>query len=155
MEGFEADLRRRLSLLETTLADASPSGLADRRHSRLTPLTWLAAAALLAAAFASGAGARELMDHGWSTSGLFNPGGALHCSGIQGMVPSEAAPILAALEYEVTWQVEDDDRQTHSYQTRVAPSRGQVFEGIQKGVELVIVVELDHAIPRQSYGCDD
>lgn len=106
-----------------------------------------AAAALLVVAFADGT-ARELVprelveDPDWVTSGLFTRGGALYCSGLQGMMPTKAAPILSALGCEVTWQIEDRDASTHTYQTTTAPSQGRIDEGLQNRRELVIVVML-------------
>ncbi|MFN8519597.1 MAG: hypothetical protein U0667_09500 [Chloroflexota bacterium] len=47
------------------------------------------------------------------------------------MTPSKA-PILAELGYDVTWQIEGWPG-TRSYQTKVAPDEGFLFDGITKG----------------------
>ncbi len=64
----------------------------------------------------------------------------MYCSGIQGMVPSKAAPLLSSLGYHVTWQVDDKAAHTTS-QTIVPPAQGLIIEGIQNGRQLVVVVD--------------
>lgn len=150
-ERFDDELRQRLNQLETNLADAS--GVAPRSFAgprpRLSTLTFFAAIALVVVGFAGGVAARELVsDPAWVTSGLFTRGGALYCSGIQGMVPSDAAPVLAGLGYDVTWQVEDRRAGT-STQTTEPPTYGHIIEGVQNDRRLVIVLEQhdDELIP--------
>jgi hypothetical protein len=56
------------------------------------------------------------------------------------MVPSDAAPVLAGLGYDVIWQVEDRHNRS-STQTTVPPTYGHIIEGVQNGRRLVIVAE--------------
>ena len=86
--------------------------------------------------------------------GLFTPGQPLHCSGVDRMTPAEAAPVLEALGYDVTWQVEDRDRLT-SGQTREPPKSGFIIEGIVHGRAMVLVVEVgSRATPAKVAPCD-
>lgn len=156
-ERFDDELRQRMSQLERNLADATvavPRPFAGHPRPRLTTLTWIAAIALLVVGFAGGVAARELVsDPAWITSGLFTRGGALYCSGIQGMVPADAAPVLAGLGYDVIWQVEDRRART-STQTTVPPTYGHIIEGVQNGRRLVIVLAQhdDQLVP---HSCPD
>ncbi len=145
----DEEMMDRMLRLEATMPPTAPMPVARRRGR---PRGWLlVASAALVLAFGGGAVARELVDHGWHDSGLFTPGGALYCTSLRNMVPSEAAPILKAMGYEVTWQIENGPG-TKSYQTDIAPTAGYLDEGISKGRRMVILVDYQKQSPAH---CDE
>lgn len=133
----DAELRGRLLGLEATMPLSRPPRA--RRSSRL--LAAGAAVALLASAFAGGAVAREIAQQSaWRSSGVFTPGGPLHCSDLQNMKPREAAPLLEALGYRVLWQDEHVPG-ARVVQTEVPPEGGFLTEGISKGRDLILLAD--------------
>jgi hypothetical protein len=144
-------IHARLSRLEASMPPVGLPTPARGRPASRRRVILAGAAGVLVLAFAGGTVAREWVDHGWHDSGLFTPGGALHCTVLRNMVPSEAAPILKSMGYEVTWQLEGFPG-TRSYQTDIAPTTGYLDEGISKGHRMVIMVDYEKQLPSR---CED
>ena len=156
-ERFDDEFRARLGRLEADLAEDVPPApriVGRRAAPRLTPLSLVASLALLVIGFIAGCTTHQLAwdrDH----PALFSNGGALYCSGIQEMAPPEAALALAALGYDVTWQVED-----HAAHTVVLasepPDSGRLAAAVQMGPEaadLQVVVQLDDTYQHVNFYC--
>lgn len=141
MNDQDAHIRQRMLALESGLQ----LGAARRPDRRRRLGLIVAAGVAFGAAFAGGALARDLVeDHSWRGAGLFTPGGPLYCTDLQGMSPREAAPILEALGYHVTWQDERGD--AGGRQSEIPPDSGYVTDGISKGRQLIVLAD-DEPLP--------
>jgi hypothetical protein len=119
-----------------------------RRSRRLGIVAGLVAVMLLSGA--AGAAVHQVMTGVTGSSGVFSPGGPLACSPIQHMNPVDADEALAALGYDVTWQIEyralDGEHHDHeSTMSSTPPADGYVIEGVLEGRHLLLVVEIGPA----------
>lgn len=137
----DAEIHERLRLLEASLPGVVVREQPQRRTKVSLLLALLAAALLIA--FGLGVSAGHIGRDGViGHEDVFGPGQVLACSSVRNMVPSDAAPLLAALGYHVTWQLEGFPN-TRSNQTEVPPNEGHIFGGFARGNELVLIVEHD------------
>jgi hypothetical protein len=139
LDPFDTQLRGRMERLEASLPHKAP--FPRRSTSRAK---WTAGViALVLAALTTGValGATVFSDAVRGHPGLFAPGGALQCSGIQEMSPPQAANVLEELGYSVTWQIENRDDGS-SIQSPRPPTEGYVIEGVLNGRDMTLVVEV-------------
>jgi hypothetical protein len=117
-----------------------------RRGRRLGIAAGLIAAMLLSGA--AGAAVHQVMTGVTGSPGVFSPSGPLACSPIQHMNPVDADKALAALGYDVTWQIEYralNPDQNKSTMSSTPPAVGYVIEGVLEGRHLLLVVEIGPA----------
>ncbi|MCL4809517.1 MAG: hypothetical protein KJ062_17270 [Thermoanaerobaculia bacterium] len=139
------EIHERLASLEASMPLPSTDGGAPTRRRPSRALI-LGASVGLVLAFAGGVTAREIAQQTeWRSSGLFTPGGPLHCSDLQNMNPAKAAPLLDELGYRVLWQ-DEHIQGAPVKQTRTAPTQGYLTDGISKGKNLIIIVD-DEPLP--------
>lgn len=109
---------------ESVAAPSSdPDGVAGRAREAASPRRWQRRPLVTAAAFGltlvtgAAAGATLLPEQPMRGQGSpFNPGGALHCTGIELMTPSDAKVQLEERGYEVVWNYfaeSNDDAPTY------------------------------------------
>jgi len=158
--GLEGALRDRLARLEAAAPAALPPMLpaaATRTHKLRGLGLALAAVLLVGAATAAG---NAVLNNARGHEGLFNPGQALACTGVELMSPPEAARWFAQHGYTVTWQIETrnggstKDAST-SRQSSTPPQTGYVIDGVLEGDHvLTMVVETGPAAqPRGPMPC--
>lgn len=147
MDTFDLELARRLA----RLAEAVPVEAVPEPHRGHVPGRRLSGvlAGVTAAILIAGATVGGLVLFGVPTGhpGLFGPGRPLYCSGIERMTPPEAAAWLAAHGYVVTWQIEDVDAPS-SRQSTVPPMSGYIIDGVLKGNQMTLVVEVGQGAQR-------
>jgi hypothetical protein len=117
-----------------------------RRRRQLGIVVGLIAAMLISGG--AGAAVHQVMTGVTGSRGVFSPGGPLACSPIQHMNPVEAGRALAALGYDVTWQIEyraEDPDQNKGTMSSTPPPDGYVIEGVLEGNRLLLVVEIGPA----------
>lgn len=136
---FDDRLRERLIALERSIEAAKVPVTTRRGASRTAGRAVLATVVLLLVAAVGAAAGQVIRDGVTGHDGIFDRSQVLHCSRIRNMVPSEAAPLLDALGYRVTWQLEGFPG--GSRQTTTAPRAGYISTGFAKGRDLVFVVE--------------
>jgi hypothetical protein len=137
-EEFDARLKERLVRLEERMPAMSANG----RRRRPVQLSALALVLVGVLGLATGAAATAVVfrEASGPVPGVFSRQGPLYCSGIHDMAPVVADPLLRALGYKVTWQIEDRDAKT-SVQSSTPPSDGFIVEGAIIHGELILVVE--------------
>ncbi len=154
MENNVEPLAERLHALESAMpAGELPPGAFDTRPNkhgrgrRLAIVAGLIAAMLLSGA--AGATVHQVMTGVTGSPGVFSPGGPLACSPIQHMNPVDADKALAALGYDVTWQIEyralNPDDHYASTMSSTPPADGYVIDGVLEGRHLLLVVEIGPA----------
>ena len=150
----DVDLTQRLRALEAAMPGGElPLGAFDthpgRRHRgrRLGIVAGLIAAMVLSGA--AGAAVHQAMTGVTGSPGVFSRGGPLACSPIQHMNPVDADKALAALGYDVTWQIEyralNPDDHYASNVSSTPPADGYVIDGVLEGRHLLLVVEIGPA----------
>lgn len=152
MTDLDDRLRSRLLRLEERLP-AQSSSTDDllprtRRGSRLIGV----AVGFLAVALVAGAGTAAVLDSVRGYPDVFSAGGALACTGVVEMAPTDADRLLRELGYTVNWQLSDRDTGGFS-SSNVAPLTGFISAGILKGHELIIVVESGAGVEPQQRSC--
>lgn len=154
-----ADLEREL----TTAFGVTPTNALRRRiddhvsravaavPARRRRLGWLSAAMLVWTVLLVGAGFYIAL-RGQPTPSAMNPGQPLHCSGLVGQAPAEAAAALAKLGYGVVWTEEvttsDDGRLGYAERVESMPA-GVVLDIVTRGDEAEVrVTPVDDPLAR-------
>lgn len=152
---FEKNLRARLRQLEhaVPVRDLGMLPLPARVGAR-PRVFWGLAAAFATAVFVTGAvvGAIVVSEEVGGGPGLFDPGQPLACSGVDAMTPQQAAPVLAAKGWTVTWQIEDSADRSFSL-SEVAPAEGRIIDGALVDRHLVLVVDKHPIGPPTLHDC--